>query len=216
VKTSPEQPARPGGEPSPAAEPDLPVVEPGASADAERAAEAAEDLEVTEVEAERVAGGTPAPGSEAAALAELRDKWLRAEADIQNLRRRSARDREEQRREIEDQWLLELVALQDDLDRALATARESGAPEAWTKGVELVRGRIDELLARHGVTPIDPAGTPFDPTLHDALLEVDAPPGAKPGTVVQVVTRGFARGGRALRAARVVVARGSAEAKERP
>ena len=54
---------------------------------------------------------------------------------------------------------------------------------------------------------LDPVGKPFDPRFHEALLETDAPEGASPGAVVQVVHRGYARGDRALRAARVVVAR---------
>ena len=150
---------------------------------------------------------TKAPVPVVEAVAEMRDRWLRAEAEIQNVRRRAAREREEQRRELEDAWLLELAALDDDIARARNIAKEAGAPDTWTRGVELVSQRIRELLARHGVTPIDAQGKPFDPALHEALAELPAPPGTAPGTVLQVVTGGYARGGRALRAARVVVAR---------
>lgn len=193
-----DEPEQPGSPPE-GAEGELPVVDELETERVERAAESAEADEVAR------ANATGAPPE--AALAEMRDKWLRAEADIQNVRRRAAREREEQRREIEDQWLLELASLEDDLERARATAREAGAPESWTRGVDLVHARIGELLARHGVAPIDPLGEPFDPKLHEALVEIDAPEGAKPGSVVQVVSRGFSRGGRPLRAARVVVAR---------
>ena len=179
-----ENPMEPGEGPSPAApEPD----------------EAGLDLEAEVVAAP--AGDLPAE------LAAARNQWLRAEAEIQNVRRRAAREREELRRELEDQWLLEAAALLDDLDRGLAAARASGAPDTWTKGFELSGQRIRELLSRYGVTPVEPVGKPFDPRHHEALLEVDAPPGASPGTVVQVVSRGYERNGRSLRAAQVAVAR---------
>jgi molecular chaperone GrpE len=146
-----------------------------------------------------------------AELAEVRDRWLRAEAEIQNVRRRATREREELRRELEDQWLLEAAAVLDDLDRGLAAARASGAPEAWTRGFELSGTRIRELLDRYGVIAVEPVGQPFDPRLHEALLEVDGAQGTAPGTVAQVVSRGYARGGRSLRAARVAVTRAPAE-----
>ncbi len=155
------------------------------------------------------AAGAAGPGGDepAAEAAELRDRWLRAEAEAQNIRRRAARERDELRREIEDRWLLEAVGLLDDLERGLAAARESGAPEAWTRGFDLAGSRIRELLERHGVTLLDPVGQPFDPRFHEALLEVSAPEGAGPGRVANVVARGVARDGRSLRPARVAVTR---------
>jgi molecular chaperone GrpE len=68
-----------------------------------------------------------------------------------------------------------------------------------------------DMLGRHGVTPIAAVGTPFDPSVHEALLEVAAPEGIAPGSVAQEVLKGYRRGERALRAARVVVARAGTE-----
>jgi molecular chaperone GrpE len=68
-----------------------------------------------------------------------------------------------------------------------------------------------DTLARYGVTPIAAVGEPFDPAVHEALLEVPAPEGIAPGAVAQEVQRGYRRGERALRAARVVVARSASE-----
>jgi molecular chaperone GrpE len=150
-----------------------------------------------------------APASPTAA--ELQDRWLRAEADLRNLRRRTALEREEARRSAEDGVLLELISMLDDLDRALESARESGAPEPWTAGVRLTADRVRERLSRYGVATLDPKGAPFDPRFHEALLEIDAPEGLSPGTIVQVAHLGYARGERALRPARVVVARAPAE-----
>jgi molecular chaperone GrpE len=64
-----------------------------------------------------------------------------------------------------------------------------------------------EHLSRHGVTPLDPLGKPFDPEFHEAMMETDPGPGQAPGSVVQVVRNGYLRNQRMLRPARVVVAR---------
>jgi len=141
---------------------------------------------------------------------DYKDRWLRAEAELQNFRRRASRDWEEGRRLAEEGVLLEMVAVLDDLERALAAADSSGAETSWAQGVSLVAQRIRDFLARQGVAVEDPLGRPFDPAFHEALLELDAPDGAAPGTVVQVVQKGYRRSGRALRAARVVVARARA------
>ena len=146
----------------------------------------------------------PAPAEEGPEV--LRDRWLRAEAELQNYRRRALRDREETRRSAEEAVMLELIAALDDLDRALAAAPEADEPQPWTAGVSMVANRLVDYLARQGVVPLDPLGQPFDPVFHDAVLEM-AVPGVEPGRVTQVVSRGWRRGERALRPARVVVAR---------
>jgi molecular chaperone GrpE len=170
------------------------------------------------------APGSPAESSEpppsgpepplAGELAELRDRWLRSEAELQNVRRRAAREREDAWRAAEEGVLLELIAVLDDLDRALESA-EAAAPEAWTEGIRMIADRTRERLARYGVVVLDPLGKPFDPHFEEALLEIDAPDGTSPGAVVQVVHKGYARGDRALRAARVVVARAPAGGESR-
>jgi molecular chaperone GrpE len=158
------------------------------------------------VEETSVAPGAPAEG----AAPDYKDRWLRAEAELQNFRRRASREWEEGRRSAEEGVLLELVTALDDLERALEAARASGAQGAWIDGVALVAQRLRDGLARRGVTVEDPSGRPFDPAFHEALLEVDAPEGVAPGTVVQVAHKGYRRGERALRTARVVVARAPA------
>ncbi|HEY3216263.1 MAG TPA: nucleotide exchange factor GrpE [Candidatus Eisenbacteria bacterium] len=140
---------------------------------------------------------------------DYKDRWLRAEADLQNYRRRAQRESELVRRAAEEAVLLELIGMVDDLERALDSARQAGAPEPWVQGVSLVVNRALDYLRREGVVPVDPKGQAFDPALHEAILEVDAPDGATPGSVVQVARKGYRRGERPLRAARVVVARGA-------
>ena len=163
---------------------------------------------------EAAPGVSDAPVGAAPEASELKDKWLRAEADLQNFRRRAARDQGEARRSAEDAMLREWITVLDDLDRALESAGGAQVAESWLAGLRLVAQRMVDLMARYGVQPLDPAGQKFDPTFHEALAEVEGPEGVEPGTVVQVVQRGYAREGRALRPARVLVSRGSAPAGE--
>lgn len=156
------------------------------------------------------AGAADASDAAPAEAAEaLRDRWLRTEAELQNFRRRARRDVDEATRFAEERMLIEIIELLDDLERAVDAAETAGAPESWLAGVKLVAGRMADVLGRHGVAPIDPAGAAFDPEQHEAMLEVDG--GAvPPGHVTTVVRRGYRRNGRVLRAARVAVARAPA------
>lgn len=185
------------GEPAPGAGPpgngpDEPVVPPD-----DVPADAADFAEQT-AKADRL-GGPAEP--------DYKDRWLRAEAEIQNTRRRAARDRDEAVRTSEDRILIDVIEVLDDLERALAALAPDQADAAWAQGVALTAQRMREALSRRGVVPIEAVGQPFDPTLHEALLEVPAAEGIAPGAVAQEVLRGYRRGDRALRAARVVVAR---------
>ena len=153
------------------------------------------------------AAAAPAAAAEAAEAVEYKDRWLRAEAEMQNVRRRAARDREEAIAASENRMLLELVELLDDLERALASAGAEQREAAWAQGVALTAQRMRDALARWNVQPIETAGRPFDPHWHEALTEIDAPEGIAPGHVAQEVLKGYRRGDRTLRAARVVVAR---------
>ena len=173
--------------------------------------EPAADGPAAEAGAEPEGAPAAAPPADAAALAEsYRDRWLRAEAELQNFRRRAAREWDEARRSSEERVMLEMIGALDDLDRALGAAAEAGAPEAWAAGVRLTAQRLREYLARQGVVTLEPLGEPFDPSFHEAMLEIDAPAGRAPGEILQVVLKGYARGDRPIRPARVVVARAPA------
>src|SRR5512132_3140049 len=148
--------------------------------------------------------GTP---EAAGGTTDYQDRWLRAEADLQNFRRRAQRELEETRRNAEDAVLRDVITVLDDLERAIAALPAEGTAASWAQGVTLTAQRMRDVLARHGVEIVDPPGQPFDPAFAEAILEMDAPPGVAPHAVVQVVQKGYRRGGRALRAARVVVAR---------
>ncbi len=159
------------------------------------------------------------PDGPAAEIAALRDRLLRAVAETENLRKRAAREREEAARYAISGFARDVLGVADDMARALGAPPESvrGAPDAkaLVEGLELTRRNLGAALERHGIARIDPAGEPFDPNLHEAMFEVDAP-GAEPGSVVQVVEAGYRIHDRLLRPARVGVARRAAPPEEKP
>ena len=153
------------------------------------------------------AGSAAADSLTAAATDDYKDRWLRAEADMQYVRRRAARDRDEAIAATESRFLLDLIELLDDLERALAAFSPEQKDSPWAQGVALTAQRMRDTLARWNVVAVETVGRPFDPNVHEALLEIDAPDGAAPGTIVNEALKGYRRGERTLRAARVVVAR---------
>ena len=186
-----------GGPPEEPAAASEPLAEPGPPGESSPQDPVAEAFAAETMNAERLA---------AQAVPDYKDRWLRAEAEIQNTRRRALRDRDDAVRAAEERILIDMVEVLDDLERALAALPSEPRP-AWAQGVVLTAQRLRDALARRGVTPIDTIGQRFDPAFHEALLEVPASKDVQPGTVAQEVLKGYRRGERALRAARVVVAR---------
>ena len=168
---------------------------------------------------EDAAKDDPDSDGPAAEIAALKDRLLRAVAETENLRKRAAREREEAARYAISGFARDVLGVADDMARALDALPESvrGAPDAkaLVEGLELTRRNLDAALERHGIARIDPAGESFDPNLHEAMFEVDAP-GAAPGSVVQVVEAGYRIHDRLLRPARVGVARRAAPPEEKP
>lgn len=135
-------------------------------------------------------------------LREEHERLLRAAADLENFKKRAAREREEVQRFGNEAVVKDLLPVVDGLDRALAAAP---AGDAVADGVRLVRASLEQALAKHGVSAFSAMGERFDPVAHEALLQVptDAQP---PGTVVLEHARGFKLHGRLVRPAMVGVA----------
>lgn len=138
-------------------------------------------------------------------VAELEDRWRRAAADLDNVRKRSAREALTQRAEERSRVTASLLPVIDNLDLALEHA--DADPESIIAGVRAVRDQAIDALAALGFARREDAGTAFDPTKHEAVAVVDDP-GATPGTVVRVVRPGYGDGDHQLRPASVVVASG--------
>jgi molecular chaperone GrpE len=145
--------------------------------------------------------------------AELKDRVLRAAAEMENLRNRTARDVRDAKTYAVTGFARDLLAVADNLNRALAAlpaeSRASAEPGviALVEGVELTERSLISSLERHGVKKLEPHGQKFDPNFHQAMFEVPNPD-VPNNTVVQVVQDGYAIADRVLRPAMVGVAKG--------
>lgn len=151
-----------------------------------------------------------------AEVARLKDEYLRALAETENVRRRGVRDREEASQYAVAGFARDMLAVADNLHRALmsvdADARAADpALDALMSGVEMTERELASALERHGVKRIEAEGQPFDPHFHEALFEIpnaDVPN----STVLQVLSQGYTLKERILRPARVGVSRGGPKA----
>lgn len=146
---------------------------------------------------------------ERAATAEReRDQFLsllqRTQADFQNYQKRIQRDLQQERRYAHEPMARDLLQALDNLERATAAAKQAGETGPLVQGVALVQNQMLDLLKRHGITRIEALGKPFDPNLHQAVMQ-KADPQQPPNTVVQVLQQGFQIHDRVLRPASVVV-----------
>lgn len=150
-------------------------------------------------------------------VVELRDKYLRAVAETENIRKRAERDVADARAYGIAAFAREVLAVADNLTRAIesldpeARAAADGTFKALLDGVELTRRELHKILEKHGVRRLDPLGEKFDPNFHQAMFELSNPE-VPAGTVAQVMQPGYAIGERVLRPALVAVAKGAAKA----
>jgi len=137
---------------------------------------------------------------------EHRDRYVRAVAELDNFRKRSAREIEGARKFGAEKLAQSILPVRDSLEAGLAAAEKAGQP-ALLDGQRATLRLLDEALTASGVREINPVGEPFDPNKHEALSLVPAP-GVAPDTVLEVVQKGYELNERLLRAAKVLVARG--------
>ena len=148
--------------------------------------------------------------------AEARDKMLRTLAEMENLRKRTAKEVADARTYGVTGFARDVLDIADNLQRALdavpAEARAAADPglKSLIEGVELTERSLHNTLEKYGVKRLDPSGSKFDPNFHQAMYEV--PDASVPaGTVVQVVQAGYTIGDRVLRPALVAVSKGGAK-----
>ncbi|MEO0651476.1 MAG: nucleotide exchange factor GrpE [Planctomycetota bacterium] len=140
-------------------------------------------------------------------LEETVGKWQRAQADYQNLKRRTQTDVENRLRRTMEPLLRNLLLVLDHLDMALMSPTESQDAKNLAIGVDMVRKQMITALEESEVEAIEDGGA-FDPELHQAIGEVDAPD-HEPGAIVETTRRGYRWRGKALRHSEVRVARTS-------
>lgn len=152
---------------------------------------------------------------------ELRDKYLRAVAETENIRKRAERDVADARVYGIAAFAHDVLAVADNLTRAIesldpeARAAADGTFKALLDGVELTRRELQKTLEKHGVRRLEPLGEKFDPNFHQAMFEIPTPE-LPTGTVAQVMQPGYAIGERVLRPALVAVAKGGAKGSDKP
>ena len=146
-----------------------------------------DDSELTEIEALQ------------AKASEHYDNYLRAAAELENVRKRASRDVENARRYALERFGKELLAVRDSLEMGIASAEDSASVET------LLEGSAATLKIQFGIEQVDPVGEPFDPELHEAI-SMQPSDDLEPGSVVTVVQKGYTLNGRLLRPAMVIVA----------
>jgi molecular chaperone GrpE len=185
------------------------------AAETNAAPDAAPSVEAPAPEATAPDAATPEEPDRLATLeaevAQLREKWLRAEAEMQNLRTRARREAEEGRLYAVQKFARDVVETAENLRRGLDSLPPAAEdePELLAKlrnGFAGVERGFATMLERHGVQKQDATGKPFDPELHQAMSEQPAPEGVEPGTVIQAWTPAWTLNGRLLKPAMVVVA----------
>jgi len=151
-----------------------------------------------------------------AEVASLKDQLLRAMAETENVRRRAQREREDSLKYAAAPIVKDLLAVADNLQRALESVPEDQVAENEQMknlhlGVEMTQKELQSVFERHGIRTINPLGERLDPHLHEALYEIEDP--AKPaGTVMQIIQSGYRLHDRLLRAARVGISKGGPKA----
>ena len=135
-----------------------------------------------------------------------KEQYLRARADLDNFSKRVDKERSSTSLFAQAQVLLDLVAVMDDFDRALAEEHKDASAQlvAWRRGVEMIRASLDKVLETYGVKPMTEYTT-FNPELHEAISQIVVE-GKASGEIVHVAQKGYLRNGVVLRPAKVVVA----------
>jgi len=156
--------------------------------------------------ADKTAPNGPAPGGSAElqeALATQKDGYLRLAADFDNYKKRIRRDSEQQAASGRESFIRDLLPVVDNLERALACGRSSSA-DSLHQGIEMTLQHLRRLLLHHGIEAAEDVGQPFDPHQHEAISVRNDP--LQPDQIIlEVAQRGYRRGDKSFRPARVIV-----------
>lgn len=167
--------------------------------------------------AEEAAAGEANPVDAEAQLVEARavaeqnwDRYLRAAAELENVRKRASRDVENARKYALERFARELLQVCDSLEMGIAAGEDADAG-TLLEGSRATQKQLVTVLEQFGVEEVDPVGEPFDPALHEAMT-MQPSAAAEPGSVITVFQKGYTLNGRLLRPARVVVAQAPGDA----
>jgi molecular chaperone GrpE len=137
---------------------------------------------------------------------EAEDRVLRAQAELENYRKRARREYEDAIRYREIDVLRDILPVLDNVRRAIEASEKTADLESLRSGFRMTAQQIEKLLDAHGCKTIETDGKPFDPAFHDAILQ-QAVPGVAAGTVVGVASQGYVLHDRVVRPAQVIVSK---------
>lgn len=151
-------------------------------------------------------------------LAQMKDQWVRAAAETENVRKRAERDVQETAKYAASKFAMDMVGVLENVKRAAESLTEEkrGGNELLKTigdGLDMTVAELSQIFTRHGIQRIDPMGEKFDHNLHQAVVQVYQPD-AEPGTIIQVVQAGYKMHDRLLKPAMVAVAKAADEAKK--
>jgi molecular chaperone GrpE len=185
------------------------------SSEAQAAADAAavnKLIDELEVNGEFIEEETDPLAAALAEVTEIRDRFIRLQAEWDNYRKRTAAEREQERRRASETVMERLLPIIDDLERAIEHSDTSNE-ESLKEGIAAVYNKLNNTLAKEGLKVINPLDNPFDALKHQAVGKL-TDPGVYDETVVQVLQKGYELGGRVLRTAMVVVSEGGPKRDE--
>ncbi len=173
-------------------------------------------MEAVEDEAEAASRPeTEDPLAEAKAeAARMKEQWIRTAADFDNFRKRTRRELEDARKSGREELLKELLPIFDNLERAIQSSQRAQDVKAVAEGLQMIVRQFVDTLGRVGIAKVETVGKQFDPTVHEAIQQVESED-QPPGTVVAEVQPGYIQGDRLVRAAMVVVAKQKASSDAR-
>ena len=138
-----------------------------------------------------------------------KDRWVRLAAEFDNYKKRTLRERQALIQSANEGLIRDLLPVVDSVDRANTHADGDTDSEAFKEGVRMIMEEMPKILANRGLKEIEAAGQPFDPNLHEALMQVAS--NHEAGTISEVLERGYCLGERVLRHAKVIVSQGPGE-----
>jgi molecular chaperone GrpE len=135
------------------------------------------------------------------------DLYLRSQADIENMKKRNAKEKEEWVKYSNESLIKDILPSLDNLEKALSHAQEGNSLRALREGLDLTLKVLKEGLGKSGVKEVDALGLPFDPCFHNAVSQLEAN-GVEAGRVLQELQKGYLLNGRLIRPSMVIVSRG--------
>lgn len=147
-------------------------------------------------------------------VAAVKEQMLRLQADMQNVRRRAEQDVEKAHKFGLEKFANEMLAVADNLERAIAAAGDDEISKPLLDGVQMTLDGFLGGLAKFNIAVVNPEGQSFDPELHQAMAMVEHPDAA-PNSVIAVMQKGYTISGRLLRPAMVMVSKGAAQIDEK-